>query len=83
MSRDACDSDDDNDNCPGGQEIANQGVKEPDNPLDRRDFPDFDLDGHIDFDDFGMFAGEYATFASSGAMNQQADLDSDGRVGFR
>jgi subtilisin family serine protease len=68
--------DTDGDNCRDGLEVANQGVKEPDDPLDRRDFPDFDADGRVDFDDFEFFASVWTT------TNSIADLDSDGRVEF-
>jgi hypothetical protein len=73
---DGCDLDDDGDNCTDAREIANQGIKEPDNPLDRRDFPDFDADGKVDFDDFEFFASVLFT------NNPFADLDDDGYVDF-
>jgi hypothetical protein len=73
---DPCLNDTDTDNCPDGIEVANQGVKEPDDPLDKGDFPDFDADGRVDFDDFEYFASVWTT------TNSVADLDSDGRVDF-
>lgn len=54
-------ADTDIDKCNDGQEVANQGVKEPDDPLDRRDYPNFDGDSRVDFDDFMYFAARYAT----------------------
>lgn len=74
--------DTDGDGCPDVTELAHQGVKEPDNYLDRSDYPNFDGDGRVDFDDFMMFARVYGTLASAGALNQRADLDSDGFVDF-
>jgi hypothetical protein len=70
----SCDAD--TDHCTDAREIANQGIKEPDNPQDRRDFPDFDADGKVDFDDFEFFASVYLT------NNPVADLDDSGYVDF-
>ncbi len=68
--------DSDSDGCADIKEIANQGVKKPDNPLDLRDFPDWDHDLWVDFGDFVQFALVYGT------VNSTFDLDLDGGVDF-
>ncbi len=44
---DVCDVDDDGDTCTDAVEIANQGIKEPDNPLDYKDFPELTGDAKV------------------------------------
>lgn len=50
----ACDAD--VDNCSDAKEIANQGIKEPDDPQDEFDFPDANLSGGVGLGDVTAIA---------------------------
>ena len=90
---DACDPDDDNDGCTDGQEIANQGIKKPDNPLDYKDFPDISRDGRVGLIDViqlaliwnqlpGSPGWDADTNANGIADGVDRDMSRDGRIGL-
>jgi hypothetical protein len=80
---DACDADDDSDGCEDVQEVANGGLtREPDNPLDYKDFVDVDLNGAIGFSDLVPFVGQWNWSSSHVGFNPVLDFDRSGTIGF-
>jgi hypothetical protein len=80
---DVCDPDDDGDSCADATEIANQAVpQEPDNPLDRSDFPDIGADGDVGFHDFLAMVASWNRTSGDPAFEPFFDFDGDDMVGF-
>jgi hypothetical protein len=77
---DPCNPDSDGDRCRDGIEVANQGVKKPDNPLDATDFPDVDGSGKVAVGDFSLLLAHWNTTPSSRAWWAPIDLDHGGKV---
>ena len=85
--------DTDADRCPDGVEVGNQGIKKPDNPLDRKDFPDLNRDGKVGLIDVirlaliwnqqpGYPGWDADTNANGIADGVDRDLNGDGKIGL-
>jgi hypothetical protein len=76
-------NDTDLDYCSDAQELANQAsAREPDDPLNRSDFPNTDGNDNIGFGDFLTLLAAWNTTPNSGFWDPRADFDDTLIVGF-